>query len=615
MSGFAGIIRLEPSLESAEVDRATIARMAQAIAFRGPDAQQQWSQNGASFAFSLLTTGPAPQAASQPVTLDGNTWLLGDVRLDRRKELLCALTAAECGLTPNATDEEITLAAWTLWRERDNAQIFFEELRGEFSFAIWEPNKRELNCFRDVIGCRPFYYVFTDGVFSYSNTLDALRHAPGFSGDLDREYIADFLLLASCPRPERTVYSKARRLPAGHQIRVSMQGLVLRRYQQLPIEEPLFLRHEEDYVATYRDLLEKAVADRLPRCAAAIFLSGGLDSSSVAATAAALLKGSGAKNDLHGVTADMKPLFEDEEGQWARRVAEHLGISFELSHQGQLVPFGGLENSRALFPEPMANPFRAVYLHLYRQSAARARVVFFGYGGDDVLAGQTGAYLAFMTKRWRLGQALAELASYTARQGQLPPLRIGMRAKLRNWFGLRREIPGPPPWFAEQFARDLQPRDRWQELHRQPPALHPVHPKGFEGLAGGWAEILDKEDAAYNGLPLDVRLPLFDYRLVRFLLRLPTLPWCANKEIARRAMRNRLPESILRRPKRILARDPLQLHEKRGNWRPQSFGTPAEEMREFVDWPKFLERGRYQRVADLWADCTPLGLNLWLKNR
>lgn len=615
MSGFAGIIRLEPSLETAEADRATIARMTEAIAFRGPDAQLLWSQNGASFAFSLLTTGPAPQASTQPVTLDEKTWLLGDVRLDRRKELIDALSVAGYRLTANPTDEEITLAAWTLWRECGNAQIFFEELHGEFSFMIWEPRNRELNCFRDVIGCRPFYYSFANGTFSFSNTLDALRHAPNFKCELDREYIADFLLLGSCPRPEHTIYRMARRLPAGHQIRVSAQGLALRRYQQLPIEEPLFLRHEEDYVTTYRDLLEKAVEDRLPRRPAAIFLSGGLDSSSVAAMASALLKKTSAKNDLHGVTADMQPLFEDEEGQWAQRVAGHLGISFELSHHGQLTPFARLENSRALFPEPVANPFRAVYLHLYRQSAVKARVVFFGYGGDDVLAGQTGAYLAFMARRWKLGQALAQLASYTTRRHRLPPLRIGMRAKLRNWFGLRKEITEPPPWLAEHFARDLQLHDRWQELHRPTPALHPVHPKGFEGLAGGWQEILDKEDAAYNGLPLEMRLPLFDFRLLCFLLKLPTLPWCANKEIARRAMRGRLPQAILRRPKRILVRDPLQLHERQGNWQPQDLGEPAEEVQEFVNWPKFLERGRYQHVADLWADCPPLSLNLWLKNR
>src|SRR5579862_3999 len=615
MSGFAGIVRLEPSLESDEADRATIARMAEAIAFRGPDAQQQWRQNGASFAFSLLTTGPAPQAASQPVTVDGNTWLIGDIRLDRRKELMDALTTAGQGLGPSATDEEIALAAWMLWRDRGNAQIFFEELHGEFGFVIWEPGKRELNCFRDVVGCRPFYYTFTDGVFSFSNTLDALRLAPGFSGDLDREYVADFLLLASCPRPEHTIYRAARRLPSGHQIHVSMQGLALRRYQQLPIEEPLFLRHEEDYIASYRELLEKAVIDRLPRCPAAIFLSGGLDSSAVAATAAALLKKTGAKNDLQGVTADMQPLFDDEEGQWAQRVARHLDISFEWSHHGDLLPFGGLSESRRLFPEPLANPFRAVYLHLYRQSAAKARVVFFGYGGDDVLAGQPGAYLTFMVRRGRIGQALAELANSAARRRRLPPLRIGMRARVRDWFGLRKQMPEPPSWLAEPFARELQLRDRWRGLQRQIPALHPVHPEGYRGLAGGWAEILDKEDAAYNGLPLEIRLPLFDYRLLRFVLRLPTLPWCVDKELVRRSMQDQLPESILKRPKRILGRDPLALHEKKGNWQFRQFGDPAEEIREFVNWQKFIGRLRYHRVADLWGDCTPIGLNLWLKNR
>lgn len=87
MSGFAGIVRIEPGAESAEADGSAIELMANAIAFRGPDSLQQTRQQGASFAFSLLKTGPAPQECNQPCTLDGETWFLGDARCDGRDEL------------------------------------------------------------------------------------------------------------------------------------------------------------------------------------------------------------------------------------------------------------------------------------------------------------------------------------------------------------------------------------------------------------------------------------------------------------------------------------------------------------------------------------------------
>ena len=98
MSGFAGIIRITPTINSDETDHSAIGHMANAIAFRGPDSLQKTCKPDAFFAFSLLTTGPAPQADSQPVSLDGKVWLLGDVRLDRRRELLHEERAVPAGV-------------------------------------------------------------------------------------------------------------------------------------------------------------------------------------------------------------------------------------------------------------------------------------------------------------------------------------------------------------------------------------------------------------------------------------------------------------------------------------------------------------------------------------
>ena len=124
MSGYAGIIRIISTTDLGDADRAAMERMAKAIAFRGPDSLEKTQQPSASFAFSLLTTGPAPQANSQPVTLDGKVWLLGDVRLDRRNELIDSLIQQGLKPRPGITDEEIILMAWKLWRETGLRRIF-----------------------------------------------------------------------------------------------------------------------------------------------------------------------------------------------------------------------------------------------------------------------------------------------------------------------------------------------------------------------------------------------------------------------------------------------------------------------------------------------------------
>ena len=590
-------------------------RMAKAIGFRGPDSLEKTQQPGASFAFSLLTTGPAPQAKSQPITLDGKVWLLGDVRLDRRSELINSLIQQGVDPSPGITDEEIVLLAWKLWRDEGLRRVFFEEIYGDFSFALWEPERCELHCFRDAIGVRPFYYCAKDGVLSFSNTMAALHNAPGFNSELDREYIGDLLLQSWCPRPEHTIDKSIRRLPAGHWLTFSRDGLEVKRFQVLPIEEPLFLKLDQEYVELYRDLLRKSVMDRLPQGPAAIFLSGGMDSTTIAATICELRAKAGEDKRLHAFCADLQPLFDDQEGHWAGKVAEHLGIAFELSHHGDCIPFYGHQELGIRFPEPMATPFRAIYAHLYAQSSARARVIFSGYGGDDVLTGQTGTYLAYLAKRGQLGRAVSDVLAYVVAKRRLPPLRAGIYSWLRQRMGPLKSEARYPAWIAPSFEREFSLRERWQELRRKELLAHPVHGLGYNSLTSGlWPAVLDQEDAAYIGFPVEARSPLFDYRLLRFLLRLPALPWCVHKEITRRVMQDALPQAILRRAKSPLSVDPLLLHANKGNWRPDQTGTATPEIGEFVNWPELLNSVQFFTECSVWADVPAFALNLWLKS-
>jgi asparagine synthase (glutamine-hydrolysing) len=611
MSGYAGII----STDNAPPDPDLLARMAAQLAFRGPDATHVTTQPGAGFVFTFLRTGPAPQSSQQPCTLDGRTWLIGDVRLDGRRDLIETLTQHGEECQQDATDEEIILHAWRLWRE-GLRRIFFDQVQGDLSFGVWESGRQELHCFRDAMGGKPFYYCAGQSVFSFSNTLEALRVAPGFTQELDKEYIGDFLLVSWCPRPSHTVYRSIRRLPAGHWLTLSPRGLQINRFQGLPVEAPLFLRRPEEYVEIYRDLLEKAVSDRLPADSTAIFLSGGMDSTTVAATVCLLREKSGMDKNLHAISGDLQPLFADEEGSFANKAAAHLGLSFELAHCGALLPFTKFNDSAARFPEPLADPYWETYVHTCGQAAAKGRVVLTGYGGDNVLNNETWPYFVYLANHGRLAKALVEFGGYAITRRKVPPLRAGIRAWIRRCAGMAEPELQFPRWLAPDFERLDCLKARWDELKQKPQAVHPIHPYGYFTLTDAfWPYLQDKEEPGRTGLPLDRRSPLLDVRLLRFLLRLPSMPWCANKEIMRQAMKGLLPQSILRRPKTPVTQDVLGLQLRNRTWNPTEEQPLADAASCFIDWPhlkKRLQNAERATYAELWSYIPPLALNYWL---
>jgi len=216
MSGYAGIVRLGATEAATAEDARRIGRMAAAIAFRGPDGDQTWHHADVHFCFSLLKTGPAPQAAAQPCSLDGRVWLLGDVRLDGREDLIRHFAQSGEKLASAVTDEELVLHVLRAFGESGVA-----ELDGDYSIVLWDSAKKRLLGFRDLTGSKPFFYFAGEGVLCVSNTMDALRASPGFDGALDENFLADYLLTGWCPDGERTVYRQIRRLASGHVLEYS----------------------------------------------------------------------------------------------------------------------------------------------------------------------------------------------------------------------------------------------------------------------------------------------------------------------------------------------------------------------------------------------------------
>jgi len=606
MSGFAGIVRGD----GAPPDAKLIERIVEALVFRGPDATQIWMRPGAGFCFTFLRTGPSPQSTSQPHSLDGRVWLLGDVRLDGREELRRKLEQHGEMVSTDATNEEFILRAWQQWEEKS-----FELLVGDFSFALWDAQAKQLWCVRDLIGARPFFYAHTAGQLVFSNTLEVVRLVPQVSAKLDPHFIGDFLLQSWCPEAERTVYLDIRRLPAGHALKYSNGQLSVRRFTALPIEEPLFLKRREEYIEQFRGHLERAVRDRLPESSTGIFMSGGLDSTSVAAVSSQVQTERGLRHSLRAHTVDYSPLFEDEEGAFATKAANYLDIPIEILAGASSTPLSGWEAGPLRTPEPCAEPFWALHVEHYRQVAQHARVVLSGDGGDDILTGRAWPYLVYLLKRGRLDEVASAFGAYLLRHGRLPPLRAGIRTRLRRWIGRSVETQDYPQWLEPKFERELHLRDRWQELQRPATPVHPLHPGGYASLSGPyWPGIFETEDAGWTGVPVESRAPLHDQRLQRFLLRIPPVPWCMNKELLREAMRGKLPEDVRLREKTPLQGDPLLLHAEKNGWRPLLADGACETLSMFVNCKVLHTTSHPALGLMLWADLRPIALNYWLKS-
>jgi asparagine synthase (glutamine-hydrolysing) len=597
------------SLDGAPPDARLLERMAEQLAFRGPDGTHVTTKLGAGFCFTFLRTGPAPQCPAQPCSVDGRVWLLGDVRLDGRNDLRRKLEQHGDEFDGDVTDEELILRTWRLWGEEGIA-----ELIGDYGFALWDAEERRLHCWRDLMGARPFFYAQAGNRLYFSNTLNSIRCSPEISSALDHHFIGDFLLQSSCPDLARSAFRDISRLRAGYVLDYSRVGLRERRFASLPIEEPLWLKREEEYVERFRELLVQAVADRLPRGSAAIYMSGGLDSTSIAAIAVDYSRKSIWPSSLRAYCLDCRPLFDDQEGRLAARAAEHLSIPIEIWSQSSCLPFEGWDEKNVVTPEPAQEPYLPSYMEQNRLVSQQCRVVFTGYGGDGILTGQAWPYLKYLARRMHLAEIVMAFGEYSVKYGRIPPLRGGFRSRL-NRFRRRDVMADYPRWLSPRFEAETHLRERWRELMKPAEKTHPWYPDAHATLNGAyWPEILEREDAEWTRTPLESRAPFLDRRLIHFLLRVPPVPLCIDKELLRRAMTGMLPEEVRLRLKTPLAGDPLGLQVRSGSWSPLPLPQPTTAVEFFVNWERLSGILASNSGGALWRDLRPLLLNRWLKD-
>jgi asparagine synthase (glutamine-hydrolysing) len=473
-------------------------------------------------------TAAAPDEANT-IRVDDAAIVVGDVRLDGRDDLRVALGARAGELD----DLGLVLAAYRKW-----GASAVDRLRGDFSVAIWDRRECVLTAARDGLGVRPLYFAEVSGGYAVSNVLNALRAYPRVSSALNDAAVASFLHLGWNADQTSTTFAAIGRLAPGTELRRAQGSgtAIVRQHWSMPDPDPVELSHDAEYLERYRDLLGRAVADRVDPRGTLLFLSGGMDSTTIAVSA----RRSAPNARITAMTWRAAGLEGDAESSLALSVAIRHGIPHRVVVEP---PIEALAPHRPT-PEPVSEPELARLSALIGRVATEsgAHVAIEGEDGDALLSPPS---LGAMLRREPSHRVLGRVLRYA----------IGARRKpyfgfwLARRFGLMEPLKraAPPDWLKAE-AKAMAARvsvDDGTPTRARPEAAASLTRSIWQGLH-------DSYSPAATGLALEYRWPLLDTRLIEFVFSIPAVPWCQAKHLARRAFANDLPTAVTARRKTTL---------------------------------------------------------------
>jgi len=593
------------------VDRPVLQSLTDFLSFRGPDACGTWSDGPIGMGHALLRTTDESKGERQPASVEERYWIVADARLDAREELIAELQCAERKVCSDAPDCDLILHAYAAW-----GPTCLDRLRGDFSFALWDAQHKQLFCARDHFGVKPFFYASIGQLVVVSNTLNCVRRHPAVSRRLNDLAIADFLLFDVIREPGSTSFEDIRRLPPAHTLIRDEGGISLRRYWALPLSAPLPHNRPNECVEQYRELLDRAVSDRLRTTNVAVLMSGGLDSPTVAASARRMLapNGNGAAAGLCAYTEVFKTLIPHEEGRYAGLVAEALKIPIEFQGSDEIGLWEYLNRTDIRWPEPFHSPWSDGGTEQLRQVAIRSRVALTGFGGDPAFSCLLSEHFLQLLKKRQIKQALAGMLQYVTAEGRFS--RLYLRTRWQRWFGSKNQAPHYPGWLNRDLEKRLALRERWEEFKRAPAFNGAGRRTAYEAMVDPlWPNLFEGYDPGVTSVPVEVRHPFFDIRLVNFLLALPALPWCSDKELLREAARGILPDAVRLRRKSPLLADPLValLERQESAWVDSFEASP--ELGRYVERRLIPKVFGEKDAWSAWIHLRPVSLNFWLRSK
>lgn len=588
ITGVAGSLR---------TDRQTLLRMNDALHHRGPDGDGVYWDDHVGLAMRRLAIIDV-EGGNQPIfNEDGTVCVVFNGEIYNFQDLRESLEARG-HLFKTLSDTEAVVHAY-----EEYGPACVEHLWGMFGLAVWDSRKQLLLLARDRLGKKPLvYHHAPDGGLAFASELNALLQHPSVPRDVEPRAIDDYLTYLYVPAPT-TAYRDIRKLPPAHRLVWQGGRIQVERYWHVNFGSKVALSEDEaleQFGSLLRDSVRRRLIADVPLGA---FLSGGMDSSSVVAEMAELSTSPVKTFSIGFGERDFDEL------AYAREVAERFGTE----HHEFVVEPRALDIVPTLvehYGEPYADSSAVPSYYVSRMTRQHVTVALNGDGGDELLAGYERHWAARIAARY-------DTIPRFVRHGLIRPLIPLLPEPRRRRAFLRRakrfmaaaHLPVLDRYlhwvgcytpaqklnlYSDDFIHELRGNDpgHWlSEALAPEPRLDPVDAvQRADTLLYLPQDCLVKMDIASMANSLEARSPLLDHRLVEFCASLPSsykLRGRTSKWLLRRLMRDRLPPSILSRPK-------------------MGFGVPVGEwlrgdLRPLLDdtimSSRFFQRGYFNRSA------------------
>jgi asparagine synthase (glutamine-hydrolysing) len=558
MCGIAGLVAsdtLHPD------DRARVAAMRDVITHRGPDdagiyADAQAALGHRRLSIVDLATGHQPLANE-----DGSVWIVFNGEIYNHAAVRRELENVGHQYKTRS-DTETIVHAYEQWGDG-----CVDRLRGMFAFAIWDAARRRLLLARDRLGVKPLYWALADGRLLFGSEIKSILESGLVAARADERLLPE-LLSTRYISGTHTLFKGINRLLPGHTLVFERGSVTTRGYWDVPREgrpagAPL---SDREAVDRFKSLLEESVRIRLMSdVPLGMFLSGGLDSSAIAALMAGMID-----RPLQTFSVAFKDRAFSEL-DYARQVSAAIGADAHEVVIDEHDFFGALPRLIWHEDEPIAHPSSVPLYFVSALAREHVKVVLTGEGSDELLAGY-GKYLRGIVN-WRAGGAFAAVPAplrrwIAARVAPSFPGTLGRYAR-RSFLAVERT---PEAMFFDNFAAIGLARQRALltgavSSRSTAEAAYGPSRAYFDAPAAGstlldrllyadiktyLVELLMKQDQMSMAASIESRVPFLDHHLVEFVAQLPPrmkLRGLTTKWLLRQAVQGVLPKEILTRRK------------------------------------------------------------------
>ena len=533
-----------------------IRKMVQITKHRGPDQEDFYVGENISLGHARLSIIDLSERARQPIWNENKSvCLMCNGEIYNFRELRRELKKRDHRFF-SGTDSEVILHLYEEKKEK-----CLDYLNGIFAFAIYDKNERKLFLARDRIGVKPFYYYFNGKRFIFSSEIKAiLIHS--IKRELDKEAFSHHLRLFFTPAP-LTLFKGIHKLPAAHYLIQSAGGIKIKKYWDLQdFPEIKSVREAiEGIKSLAKDSVRRQLVSDRP---VGIFLSGGIDSTSVLGMASEFLSGK-IKTYSVGFNIDIQQEKFNRDYRLARQTSKYYNTDHHELLISDIDVRDNLEKVIWHMEEPVSSPTQIPTFLLSQLAKKEVAVVLGGDGGDELFGGYPRYYYSKLMDRY-------QMLPHFLRKNILPYLleKISKKKNLKEKLDIPQGVSRYLLYMALKtkiLSRVLNPEvvESLTPLEITKDFLKKHYPENKFKDPRKYLMYLDlltwlpdqsllRSDKMTMAFGLEERVPILDHRLVELAFRIPTKYKVrgkkTNKWIFREAMKEYLPPHLLGKEKR-----------------------------------------------------------------